>query len=139
MKQPRVPKRSKAAKHRLPSGRMVTARAEGERESVEIRSAEGALELRIVLTEKGPMLVLENGRLALSTPDAVALECRKFEVHASEGIRMTSKGEVAIHGDRDLHLHTTGEVHIDGDFINLNCKDRAGYHDESPSEAEPSA
>ena len=43
------------------------------REELEIRTAEGELEVRITLTEAGPLIQLRGARLEFESPDAVPL------------------------------------------------------------------
>src|SRR5262245_13364700 len=98
----------------LPSGRTVTLRADGNAEELEIRSASGDLELSIALTEAGPVLRLRGVKLQIDSTDAVALNCREFNVNAAGDVRIKSQGQ----------------THIDAEMINLNCGDRTGYPDE---------
>jgi hypothetical protein len=105
----------------LPSGRTVTVRADGGTEAIEIRSPGGEMELRIALTDRGPVLSLRGARLEIDAADAVAVNCRQFEVHAAEGVVLTAAGDVAI--------RSGGDTSIDGRLVKLNCQDRGGYPD----------
>ena len=81
----------------LTSGRSVVLRFEGARDELEVYSPTGDLELRIALTDAGPVLLLRAC--------AVALDCRSFEIHATE----------------DVRLRAGGDVHINGATVRLNC------------------
>jgi hypothetical protein len=104
----------------LPSGRSVVVKVDGGCEELEIRSPEGAVELHIVLTETGPVVRLSGARLELSSPDAVAVHCRRFDIKTSEGTTLASDGTVEVNG-REMRVQTTDDVHLDGRYIRLNC------------------
>jgi hypothetical protein len=98
----------------------VVRTAQGQ-EELEIRTAEGELEVRITLTEAGPVIQLRGARLEVESPDAVAFHCRRFEVHAEECLDLQSGGDAGIMA-RELRVKTEGDVRIDGDVIRLNCE-----------------
>jgi hypothetical protein len=106
---------------RLPSGRSVVVRTVRGREELEIRTAEGELEVRITLTEAGPVIQLRGARLEVESPDSVAFHCRQFEVHADDRLDLRSEGDAAILA-RELRVQTEGDVRIDGQVIRLNCE-----------------
>jgi hypothetical protein len=108
---------------RLPSGRCVSVRADDGEEAVEVRSADGRLELRLVLTADGPVLRLRGVRLEVEAGDTVALRCKDFLVEAAGEIR----------------LRSGGDTRVDADFVRLNCESRAGsgYHDDPERSSPP--
>jgi hypothetical protein len=114
----------------LPSGRSVSFVAEGGREELVVRSAQGEMELKITLTKDGPVLSLSGARLEINSTDAVSVNCRAFEVNASEGVRLRTAGDVAIAASGELRAKTGGKIHLDGEMVNLNSGDRTGYPDE---------
>ncbi len=87
----------------LPSGRSVVLRV-GEVEELEIRSPEGEVEVRIVLTEAGPVVRLRAARLELDTTESVDVRCKQFQVHADE-----------------MRVRTEGDIHMNAAVIRLNC------------------
>jgi hypothetical protein len=95
----------------LPSGRKLVLRIGDAGEDVEIRSATGELDLRITLTDAGPVVSLRGARLELDAPD-VAVRCRDFNVQAS--------GTAQIVAD-ELRAKTERDIHLNGSFIRLNC------------------
>jgi hypothetical protein len=101
---------------RLPSGRLLHAIVGGRGEVLEVRSPEGRLELRVRLTDEGPVLELDAARLDLTSIGAIDLSCERFAVRARQGVDIHSDAEVAIRG--------TGNVHVDGDNVLLNCGER---------------
>ena len=120
----------------LPSGRTVVVRAHEHDEEIEVRSAGGEVEVRIVLTEQGPILRLRGARLEIDSSDTVAVNCRQFEVNASHGVQLRTPGDVEVRSDAEIRLKSGGQTYIDGDYVNLNCLDRRGYHDEGEGDAQ---
>ena len=117
---------------RLPSGRSVVMRAVQGQEELEIRTAEGELEVRITLTEAGPVIQLRGARLEVESPDAVLFHCRQFEVHAAERLDLQSGGDAGIMA-RELRVKTEGDVRIDGEVIRLNCEQSGSAVGEEPA------
>ena len=114
----------------LPSGRTVSVRTADGREEIEIRSAGGEMEVRIVLTPQGPVLQLRGARLEIDSTDTVAVNCRSFEVKAADGVKIQAAGDIDVSGAGELRMKTSGQTFIDGDYVNLNCLERTGYHDD---------
>ena len=113
----------------LPSGRSIIARVGDEGEAIEIRSPEGEMELRITLTDEGPVLSLHGARLELVSPETVAVRCKRFEVE-TESVSLRATGDIEIQGEAEFRTRTVGSTWIDGDYVNLNCRERTGYHDD---------
>lgn len=88
-----------------PSGRSVILRVCGGKEEVEVRSPSGETELRVILTDQGPVLRLSGVRLELEAAETVAVRCKNFEVEAGE-----------------MRVQTAGDIHLNGDYIRLNCE-----------------
>src|SRR5262245_27824783 len=94
-----VPQEAPEAKERtLPSGRSVIVKVAGGREELEVRSPAGEIEVRITLSDVGPVVHLRGARLELDSLQAVAINCERFEVCATEGATLKSAGEVQIAG-----------------------------------------
>ena len=106
------PIRPPAAEVPLREGRRLTIASVGRDETVEIRSASGNLELRIRLTEDGPVLEMESVRLVLRAEESVDVETRDFNVKAAAGIKLEGKADVLVNAD--------GEVRVTGEMIHLN-------------------
>jgi len=104
---------------RLPSGRSLVLRVDGAGEEIEIRSGRGEVEVRITLTDAGPVVALRGARLELEAPD-VAVRCKTFDVHATEALSLSSDRDVRIEAD-ELRVKTEHDVHLNGAFIRLNC------------------
>jgi phage gp45-like len=107
------------AEKSLPSGRSVVVRVDGGREELEVRSPQGDVEVRITLTDAGPVVSLRGARLELESPDAVAVNCRKFEVNTQEGTELKSAGAVQIEAN-EMNVTTTDDIRLKGKIIHLN-------------------
>ncbi len=77
-------------------------------DQMEILSADGLVEVEILLTANGPMVRVHGGSLKMSSTQSIQLE---------------SAGPVEIKAD-ELRVRTTRSVHMDGETIRLNCKDQ---------------
>jgi hypothetical protein len=96
----------------LREGRTLRVEQSGADELVEIRSSSGQLELRIKLTEDGPVLQMESARLSLKASEAVEIESKRVEIRATETVQLTSKDEIKVDAE--------GEVRVNGKTIWLN-------------------
>ena len=104
----------------LPSGRSVAIRVANDQEELEVRSPEGEVEVRITLTAEGPVVHLRSARLQLEATDEVKVQCRKFEVHSTEGTELKSDGNVNISAQADVNVQTGQDTRINGRMIYLN-------------------
>lgn len=114
----------------LPSGRSIVVTAQGGREAIEVRSAQGDLEVRVELTDQGPVLSIRGARLEIDSTDTVAVTCRQFELNAQDQLRLHAGGEVGLTTEGEIKMKSAQQTFIDGDYVNLNCLDRKGYHDD---------
>src|SRR5690348_2582638 len=93
----------------LREGRTLSVERSGTDELVEIRSSSGQVEVRIRLTEEGPVLQMESARLQLKASEAVEIESKRVEIRATETVQIESKDEVKVDAE--------GEVHVNGKTI----------------------
>jgi len=103
---------------KLPSGRDLILHLNQDQEVIEVRSADGMLELRISLTPSGPVVQLRGGRLEIDSTDAVKVNCDKFEVNAKNGIALSAQGPVDI--------QTRSNVNLEGDFFESQLRGPRG-------------
>ena len=96
----------------LREGRTLTVEGSGSEELVEIRSSSGQVEVRIRLTEEGPVLQMESARLQLKASEAVEIESRQVTIKATETLQLTSESDVKVDAE--------GEVRVNGKMIYLN-------------------
>ena len=114
---------------RLPSGRTISVKTDEHGEKIQIHSLDGELEVCVMLTEQGPVLRLSGARLQIDSNDAISVNCRRFDLTASEGVHLHSGKEVKLQSDGEIRMKSAQQTFIDGDYVNLNCLDRQGYHD----------
>ncbi|MDB4963534.1 MAG: hypothetical protein JWP01_3533 [Myxococcales bacterium] len=103
----------------LKDGRKLVVTEAGSDQLVEIRSESGMLELRIKLTEQGPVLQMESLRLQLKASEAVEIESPRVEIKGSERVDV-SGGQVKVTSDEDVNVEAKGEVRVVGKMIYLN-------------------
>lgn len=89
---------------RLASGGSLHLRTNAGGEEIELRSARGDLDLRIVLTAAGPVVTLRCAKLEVESPE-VAFRCHDFDVQTTG----------------DLRLKSEGDIHLNGSYVRLNC------------------
>ena len=104
----------------LAHGRRLTVDSAGGEQVLEIREASGALELRLKITEEGPVLLIEGVRIALKAADAVDIDCTRFRVSTSQSIELASQGPIQVTGGADVGVNANGDVHVKGEMIYLN-------------------
>jgi len=96
----------------LREGRTLSVEDAGTEELVEIRSSSGQVEIRIKLTEDGPVLQMESVRLQLKATESVEIASKRVEIKASETLQLASDNEVKVDAE--------GEVRVNGKMIYLN-------------------
>lgn len=103
----------------LRDGRKLVVSDRAADQLVEIRNPSGMLELRIRLTEEGPVLQMESARLQLKATEAVEIESQRVEIKGSERVEVNG-GQVQVSGEEDVKVDAKGEVRVVGKMIYLN-------------------
>ena len=103
----------------LRHGKKLVISDAGQDQLVEIRDAAGTLELRIKLTQDGPVLQMDSVRLQLKASESVAIESPRVEIKGSEQLEL-SGGEVHVQGDNEVKVDSNGDVRVVGKMIWLN-------------------
>jgi hypothetical protein len=112
-------------KHRpLSSGRSLILKEREDHEELEIRSPDGEIEVRVILTDACPIVTVRGARLQIEAPESMSVRCGRFEVHADEAAAIHSCGSVDVTGEV-MRVRTAGDIHMDGDVIRLNCGERS--------------
>ncbi|MDB4954021.1 MAG: hypothetical protein JWO36_1590 [Myxococcales bacterium] len=110
----------------LREGRTLSVTTEGGEDLVEIRSASGLVEVRIKLTEEGPVLQIEAARLQLKASEAVEIESKHVAIRATETATIASEGKLALTAKTGIKVEAEseqegeGEVRVKGKMIYLN-------------------
>ncbi len=121
---------------RLPSGKSIVVSADRDSETIEVRSGSGDMELRIALTDEGPVITLRGAKLNLESTDTVSVNCRRLELNTTEDLQINTGGSMGVQSDDEIRMKSAQQTFIDGDYVNLNCLDRTGYHDEGMEQLE---
>jgi hypothetical protein len=85
---------------KLQHGRTLSVERAADTDLLELRSADGVLELRLKLTEEGVVLQLEAAKIALKADESIDLECKTFNVHAESDVCVESQGDLRVRGER---------------------------------------
>jgi hypothetical protein len=96
----------------LREGRTLSIAESGGEDLVEIRSSSGLVEVRIKLTEDGPVLQMESVRLQLKATEAIEIASKRVDIKATETLQLESANEVKV--------DAAGEVRVNGKMIYLN-------------------
>jgi 2C-methyl-D-erythritol 2,4-cyclodiphosphate synthase len=78
---------------------------------VEIRSESGLLELRIKLTEEGPVLQMESVRMQLKATESVSIESKQVEIKATEQLALAGK-DVGIEAEQNVEVDAKKDVRV---------------------------
>jgi hypothetical protein len=104
----------------LDEGRTLKVSRAGGEQILEVRAASGQLELRVRLTEEGPVLQMEAVKVAITGEEQVAIKCKTFNVEASGDTVIQSGGEIKIRSEGELEVESPEDVRIRGKIIWLN-------------------
>ena len=104
----------------LQNARTLTVTPSEDGDLVEIRAGAGQLELRVRLTPEGAVLQMESVRISLKAAENIDVNCKNFEVRASEGVDLHSDGGMQLSGQADVKIDSAGNVIVKGEMIYLN-------------------
>src|SRR5437763_9444779 len=79
-------------------------------QTVEIRSESGLVEVRILMTEQGPVLQMESVRMKIAASEAVEIESPEIAI---------TGGKIAIEGEQEVTVDSKGDVRVVGKKIYL--------------------
>lgn len=103
----------------LREGRQLVLSEVDGSQLVEIRSESGQLEVRIQLTEAGPILQLDAVRMQLRAAESLAIEAKQVTVTATEELALASK-TVTIAAESDVTVSAGSDLRMVGTMIYLN-------------------
>jgi hypothetical protein len=104
----------------LDQGRSVAVNRDGAHQVVEFRDASGTLELRVKLTEEGPVLVMEGMKVQVNATESFSVKTKNFNVEAEGETVIATKGELKIHADGEIAIDSPEDLRIRGKIIYLN-------------------
>ncbi|MEO8703448.1 MAG: hypothetical protein ABI867_25600 [Kofleriaceae bacterium] len=103
----------------LRDGRTLVVSDQGSDQLVEIRNESGMLEVRIRLTEQGPVLQMESVRLQLKATEAVEIESPTIALKATERLALEGNA-VELKAEGEMKVEAEGDVRVVGRTIHLN-------------------
>jgi hypothetical protein len=98
-------------------------------EAIEIRAESGKLELRIRITDAGPVLEMEGLRLAVTAAESIEFKSRRVVVEAEESLTMASRGQAQILAHDTIHVRTREYLGLDGKLVGLRSDEQAIVRD----------
>ena len=104
----------------LDQGRSVAVNRDGAHQVVEFRDAGGQLELRVKLTEEGPVLVMEGMKVQVNATESFSVKCKEFNVEAEGETIIATKGELKIRSDGEMNIDSPEDIRVRGKIIYLN-------------------
>lgn len=104
----------------LDQGRSVAVNRDGAHQVVEFRDAGGQLELRVKLTEEGPVLVMEGMKVQVNATESFSVKCKEFNVEAEGETIIATKGELKIRSDGEMNIDSPDDIRVRGKIIYLN-------------------
>lgn len=94
-------------------------------ETVEIRAESGMLELRIRITDAGPVLEMQGVRLALTAAESIEMKSPRVLIEAEDSLTLASRGEAQLLAHDRLQVRTTEYLGLDGKLVGLRSEERA--------------
>lgn len=91
---------------------LVVERSPDGTERVTLRNPRGDTELELVVTERGPRLVVRAAELEMVTPGRMRLACESLEVEARAGVRVEAGGDFETHVAGDHRVEVTGKSEL---------------------------
>lgn len=116
--------RAEVLVHTLGHGRALAVVGEGGGDTVEIRAGSGTLELRIRVTDAGPVLEMESVRLALTATEAIEMKSRRVTVEAGESLTLASRGQAQVLASDKIQVRTSEYLGLDGKIVGLRSDER---------------
>jgi len=77
------------------------------------------LELRIKLTEEGPVLQMESVRMQLKATESLEIAAKRVDIVGTEQVAVAGK-DVAIEAEEDVDVEAKNDVRVVGKMIHLN-------------------
>jgi hypothetical protein len=94
----------------------------GDERALRIANREGRVELEIELHATGPIVRVRAAALQVETHGEIELGCERFEVHARDGIRLVSTGDLAVAVSGDIDCRAAGQAHFEGKGVRLRAR-----------------
>lgn len=102
----------------LRGGKKLVVGESGVDQYVEIRNESGMLEVRIVLTDSGPILKMESLKLSMKAAEEVTIDATKVSIRG-DVINLDAK-TLSLGAEEDIVVDAKNEVRVVGRMIYLN-------------------
>lgn len=103
----------------LRDGRKLVVSEQNGESLVEVRSESGMLEVRIRLTEQGPVLQMDSARLQLKASESIEIESARVAIKGAEQVEVAG-GNVKVQSEEDVEVDAKNDVRVTGKMIWLN-------------------
>lgn len=113
----------------LSSGHEVRFSEEEAGERIEVRSGSGDVELTITLTKAGPVVRISGSQLQMESSGKLSIRCEELDVRTTKKMKVETGEAIELRTSGEIRMRSAEQTFIDGDYVNLNCLDRTGYHD----------
>lgn len=105
------------------SGHEIALERDDERETILIRSDDGACVMRIEMGPNGPIVQLSGASLELAASSKLSLRAERLEVNAGS-VSINAEQELALEASRGgVSLQASDDVDIRGERVRLNTPD----------------
>ncbi len=109
-----------ATKLDLAHGQTAEVTSDDGAQTLQLKAADGSVQLTVRITADGPVLVLSGARIELEAAESIALKTRHFSVDASESVDLGSQGTLDLHSQGELKVTTAEDCRVAGKMIWLN-------------------
>jgi len=114
------PSRQCFEKH-LGSGHSLLIREHSGHEILEIIAPTGQLAVEITLSETGPKVKVLGGSLAMHQLQKFSVSCEEFDVKAAKSAKIVTDGDFELATEQHLKITSKGDTRVNGERILLNC------------------
>ena len=104
----------------LEHGRTLAVASAGTSQIIEVRASSGQVELRVRMTEDGPVLQLDGVKLEVNSDSSIAMQCESFSVQARSSVDIASEGQMQMRSEGEMKVESVAEVRVRGEKIWLN-------------------
>ena len=89
-------------------------------EIIEITEKNGDIILKILMTEKGPVISLSGAQLQLEATKSIALKAKEISIEATEKTSLKSQGTFEVEASSDIDILSKDNIRAKGKMIFLN-------------------
>jgi len=104
----------------LKSGRLISAKSDKDQDILEIRESDGQMIIKMNLTDKGPVMIVEGARLELKSSESISLQAKNVEIDATEGAVIKSRGSLQMTSSEEMEIKSDDDLRLTGKIIHIN-------------------